>query len=212
METLLSQGYQGTVYLVEKAGQKYVVKRPSGSWLTAWLRKRMLDREYAAYQRLAGIPGVPNCIDYLPGRELRLEFVDGESLRAAGEDLSDKLGFFERFQELIQAMHAAGVAHADMKRKENILVDARGRPWLIDFGAAVLANAAGGGFLFEQARRTDLNAWFKLKYQLLRVEPSADDLRLFQPTGAELVARRLRRFWRKLTRRQQRNAARKRSS
>ncbi len=210
METLLSQGYQGTVYLVEEGDRKYVLKRPTGSWLTAWLRRRMLSREHAAYQRLAGIHGVPNCIDYLPGRELRLEFIDGESLRVAGEGLDDKLGFFEAFKELIEAIHVAGVAHADMKRKENILVDGQGRPWLIDFGAAVLADARGGGFLFEQARRTDLNAWFKLKYQFLRVEPSAEDLLLFRPTGAELVARHIRRFWRKMTRRQQRNAARNR--
>ena len=207
METLLSSGYQGTVYLVEENGRRYVVKRPSGSLLTGWARRAMLRREYAAYRRLEGIPGVPACAGLGPGGELKLDFIDGESLRDAGYELQDKATFFDRFLELVQSVHAAGVAHADMKRKDNILVDAQGQPWLIDFGSAVLADADGGGWAFRQACRMDLNAWFKIKYQFVRGEPAAADLEHFRPTTVETWARALRRAWRKLTRRQQRMAA-----
>ena len=153
METLLSSGYQGTVYLVEENGRRFVVKRPSGTPLTGWARRAMLKREHAAYRRLEGIPGVPACSGLGPGGELRLEFIEGESLRDAGYDLPDKAAFFARFLQLVQSIHAAGVAHADMKRKDNILVDAHGQPWLIDFGSAVLADSRGNGWAFRQARR-----------------------------------------------------------
>lgn len=207
METLLSSGYQGTVYLVEEDGRRFVVKRPSGSMLTGWARRAMLRREYAAYSRLDGIPGVPACAGLEADGALRLEFIDGRSLREAGHDLSDKAAFFDRLLELVKSIHAAGVAHADMKRKENILVDAAGRPWLIDFGSAVLANAQGNGWAFHQACRMDLNAWFKIKYQFIQGEPEGADLEYFRPTTVEVGARAVRRAWRKLTRRQQRMAA-----
>jgi predicted Ser/Thr protein kinase len=209
VETLLSSGYQGTVYLLEENGRRYVVKRPSGTLLSGWARRAMLRREYAAYRRLEGIPGVPACFGLGPDGELKLEFVDGESLRHAGYALPDKTAFFARFFELVQAIHAAGVAHADMKRKDNILVDDAGQPWLIDFGSAVLANADGRGWAFRQACRMDLNAWFKIKYQFLPGEPDASDLVHFRPTRVERWARAVRRAWRKLTRRQQRMAARR---
>jgi len=207
VETLLSSGYQGTVYLVEEQGRRYVIKRPTGSWLTGWARRGMLRREYEAYLRLDGIPGIPGCAGLGPDGELKLQFIEGESLRDAGYGLPDKAAFFARLLELVQSIHAAGVAHADMKRKDNILVDETGQPWLIDFGSAVLANAKGRGWAFRQACRMDLNAWFKIKYQFIPGEPENADLLHFRPTRIERWARLVRRAWRKLTRRQQRMAA-----
>ena len=207
METLLSSGYQGTVYLVEEAGQRYVLKRPSGSLLTGWLRRAMLRREYAAYQRLQGIAGIPACAGLGPDGELKLEFIDGDSLRNAGYGLADKAVFFTALRELVQSIHAAGVAHADMKRKDNILVGRDGQPWLIDFGSAMLADESGAGWLFRQACRMDLNAWFKIKYQFVHDAPTAADREYFRPTRAESIVRALRKLWRKISRRQQRNAA-----
>jgi len=207
VERLLSSGYQGTVYLREENGRRYVIKRPSGSLLTGWARRAMLRREYAAYRRLEGIPGVPTCLGLGADGALKLDFIDGESLRDAGHKLPDKAAFFARFLELVQSLHAAGVAPADMKPKLNMLADAAGQPWLIDFGSAVFADAQRRGWAFRQACRMDLNAWFKIKYQFVPGEPDAADRVLFRPTRVERWARALRRAWRKLTRRQQRKAA-----
>jgi hypothetical protein len=87
-------------------------------------------------------------------------------------------------------------------------VDEHEQPWLIDFGSAVLTKGEGGNWLFRQACRTDLNAWFKIKYQFVRAEPVAEDLVVFNPTWIEALARMFRRAWRRLTRRQQRRAGR----
>ena len=69
-------------------------------------------------------------------------------------------------------MHAAGVAHADLKRKANIIVGPGERPWLIDFGiAARRGTSALGRSWFEHAVQGDYNAWIKLKYGR-RIEPA----------------------------------------
>jgi predicted Ser/Thr protein kinase len=172
----------------------------------------MLRREFAAYQRLAGVPGVPRCLGLRDGQELVLEFIEGRPLREARDHLADADAFFGALRDVVQAIHRAGVAHADMKRKDNILVTRDEQPFLIDFGiAAVRRDGAGplGRYLFRQACRIDLNAWVKLKYQRSDREMSAEDALLYRPTLAERVARPVRTFWRRINGRRWRQARRR---
>jgi len=46
-------------------------------------------------------------------------------------------GSFERLRALLEAVHARGVAYVDFNKRSNILIDAAGRPWLIDFQIAL---------------------------------------------------------------------------
>ena len=136
---LLSAGYQGVVYKVA-AGSKYpgidylIVKQPMGSILARWFRRRMISREYSVYLRLAGIAGIPKCFGLEDGERLVLEFIDRHPLKLASGELEDRELFFDALLKVLQASHLAGVAHADLKRKENILVTPTGLPCLIDFG------------------------------------------------------------------------------
>ena len=73
-------------------------------------------------------------------------------------------------------MHAAGVAHSDLKRKDNIIVGSGERPYLIDFGIAVRRSARNGLFnrlVFARLKQMDLNAWVKLKYGR-RIDPETE--------------------------------------
>jgi len=115
---------------------------------------------------------------------------------------------------VLQATHRAGVAHADLKRKENILVTPDGLPYLIDFGSAITCTDTSGSlrrWLFRQVCRIDLNAWIKHKYLGRYEEISSADAAYYQPTFIERVARPVRRIWRKVTARQWRKARRRRS-
>lgn len=200
--TLLGQGYQGAVYRVDTASGPVIVKKAMGRGITRALRRAMLRREYGIYRMLAGVPGIPACHGLREGDELVLDLVPGVSLREPGQPPGDRGQFFAELLELIKAVHRAGVAHGDLKRKDNILVGPGGHPFLIDFGTAVSAPPGAGmlrRWLFRQARRTDLNAWVKLKYQRQWVEMDPADLQYHRPTLPEAVARRLRRAWRRLT-------------
>jgi serine/threonine protein kinase len=114
--------------------------------------------------------------------------------------------------DIIEGMHSVGVAHGDLKRKDNILLGADGRPYLVDFGTAVCARD-GAGFLrrllFRQLRRMDFNAWIKLKYQGRWSEIEPADLRYHRPTRLEGLARVVRRAWQSVTFRRQRKARRR---
>lgn len=206
-DRLLGSGYQGVVYLRERADGPRIVKSPIGSGLARSARRAMLRREYSVYQRLQGIRGIPRCDGLVAGEDLVLEFVPGGSLRELRLDGAARERFFAELLALIRAIHGAGVAHADLKRKDNILVGPDGQPFLIDFGMAVTVDASSGRlrrWLFQQARRTDLNAWFKLKYQRQARTVAAADAAIYRPTIPERLARVLRRSWRALTLRRRR--------
>jgi RIO-like serine/threonine protein kinase len=164
------------------------VRRDGGTWvlkrarLIPWLARR----ERAIYARLAGIPGVPALHpacgphwfmhEYVPGRPL--------SRRRAVPPT-----FFDELERLVRAIHARGVAHADLSKRSNILVGEDGRPYILDFQIAL---TRGARWLMREdlyhvakmrrgpRRRTRLNALHK---RLLRL-PYLRLRRLFFPKHA----------------------------
>ncbi|MAF83852.1 MAG: RIO1 family regulatory kinase/ATPase [Gammaproteobacteria bacterium] len=214
---LLSAGYQGVVYKVaagpEYPGTNYlIIKQPMGSLLVRWFRRKMIRREHSVYMRLAGIAGIPKCFGLRGGDQLLLEFIEGQPLKLSADELEDREQFFSGLLSLLQAAHRVGVAHADLKRKENILITSAGLPCLIDFGSAVTCDHGSGAlrrWVFRLACQIDLNAWVKHKYLGRYAEISSADMPYYQPTFIERIARPVRRFWRKVTARQWRKARRR---
>jgi serine/threonine protein kinase len=205
----LAHGYQGTVSLVEGPDGPLIVKEAMGRWPWRGLRRGMVRREHAVYARLQGIPGVPRCYGLDDGDRLLLEYVEGCSLRLADFSPAERERFFASLLQLIQAIHAAGVAHADLKRKDNILVQANGEPMLIDFGSAVIDGPGlVRGILFRQACHLDLNAWVKLKYRRDYQQLKPADRAYYHPTWLERAARLVRETWRTLTARRWRKSRR----
>jgi hypothetical protein len=101
-----------------------------------WLGRRLAARETGFMDRLDGIEGIPPSLgpvscggQVLPNAVSRL-FVAGHAL---GPDERVNEQFFPRFRRLLAAVHARSVAHVDLHKRENILVDESGRPHLIDF-------------------------------------------------------------------------------
>ena len=83
-EQFLSRGYQGVVSLRDTDAGRVVVKQAMGRGFALWLRRVMLRREFAAYQRLGDVPGVPRCLGMEADRRLLLEFLEGEPFRESG--------------------------------------------------------------------------------------------------------------------------------
>jgi RIO-like serine/threonine protein kinase len=210
---LLSSGYQGSVYKVP-VGDEFpdadylIVKEAMGSPLVLWFRRWMIRREYKVYQRLDGVAGVPRCFG-LDDDRLLLEFIDGDPLRLSAGELENRDRFFAALLEILGSIHRTGVAHADMKRKDNIIVTPQGLPCLIDFGSAVLRPSREDSWknrLFRQACQIDLNAWVKHKYLGQYAEVTPEDAHFYAPTVIERFVRPIRQTWRKLTARKLRKA------
>jgi len=204
----LGSGYQASVYVYQTSAGGVVVKKPHRGGPLAWLWRRLLRREHAVYERLAGIGGIPRSYGLIDGEYLALELIPGPSLREHEAGLADRDAFFATLLTTIEAMHSAGVAHGDLKRKANIIVGPGERPYLIDFGIAVRRNARDGVFnrlVFARLRQMDLNAWVKLKYGR-RIDPeterdvlSAEDAAIYKPLLIERLARAVRVPWQMIT-------------
>lgn len=201
-ERRLAGGYQGTVYLLGTPQGALIVKKASGRGLLRALRRAMLRREHAIYERLRGVAGVPETRGLDAEGHLLLEYIEGPSLRETKLQNSDHAYFFAELRDLILRVHAAGVAHGDLKRKANIIVGPGNRPFLIDFGTALAAPPGAGWWrrlIWQQMCRVDLNAWIKLKYQGMADALDPADQPFYRPTVVERVIRPVRQTWRKLT-------------
>lgn len=205
-------GYQAAIRIYQGPAGAFAIKEPSGSWLRGSISRAAIRREAEVYRRLQGIPGIPTCFGFLDDRYLVLEHVPGDTLQALQDELADRETFFARLLETLQMMHDAGVAHGDLKRKQNILVGLDEQPYVIDFGIAVVADNRRG-FLFDLVRQADRNAWIKHKYRGRPADIAAADAALYKPMRMETVMRALRiawhaatlRTWRKHHRRSRKN-------
>ena len=203
---VLGRGYQATVELYSTPAGEVVVKKAHGSGPFGPLYRHLLRREHAVYEQLAGVPGVPRTYGLVDGEHLALEYIAGPSLRTHERELKDRARFFVALLETLRAMHAAGVAHADLKRKANIIVGPGERPWLIDFGIAARRGTSRlSRAWFGHAVQGDYNAWIKLKYGR-RIAPaevaevlSPEDAQLYRPLWTERVARAIRVPWQTIT-------------
>lgn len=162
---VIARSNQGLIVRVQFAGMDMAVKSPAGRRPARWLHTVALRREFRAYQRLQGLTGFPICYGIFQGRFLALQYLDAGTLRNARPD--DPERFFERLFEVITAMHANGIAHCDLKRKHNVMIDAGDNPVIIDLGSTIARRSGWhpiNRWLFDFMCRIDFNAWVKLKY------------------------------------------------
>ena len=144
--------------------EKLIIKRPKGQGLRYRLARKTLQREYRAYRRLNGLDGFAQCFGLFLNQYLVLAFVDGVPLAQAP---TPPPAFYHALRLTIEKMHAHGVAHGDLKKKDNVLVMASGEPVILDLGTAVIKQSGWHPiehWLFDLIARTDLNAWIKHKY------------------------------------------------
>ena len=95
-------------------------------------------------------------------------------------------------------MHNEGVAHGDLKRKDNILVNKDNEPFLIDFGTGISIDKPKGQIrrpIFRFLKSTDLNAWVKHKYNRNYDGISEDDRQYYSPTLIEKCYRIIRKIF-----------------
>jgi hypothetical protein len=105
-----------------------------------WVGLLTARREARMLRALADLPGIPElsgpvAIGGVVQRNgVAREFVEGHPLgdrERVGDD------FFPRLHALLKAMHARRIVYVDLHKRENVLVDAHGRPCLFDFQIGV---------------------------------------------------------------------------
>ena len=193
----LARGVQGQTLLYQDPLRRLVIKTPNGRGPMRWLSVLMLRREARVYGHLKDFPAVPRCHGLLRNRYLVLDYVEGESIRHA--EITDRAAFFAELLERIKALHARGIAHSDLQKKENLLVVGGRSPCLLDFGAAVISKPGFAPFNrlhYRFAERLDFNQWAKLKYQGRFENMDDSDRPYYRRTRLEKLARFLKRLHR----------------
>jgi predicted Ser/Thr protein kinase len=183
---VIGHGVQGALRIYRQDGMELLVKSAHGRGAARWLRRWMLRREHRAYQQLAEVTGVPRCYGLLEADHLVLEHLDAEPYRLA--KIENPGLFYARLLELIQDVHRQGVAHGDIKGKNNVLVGPDEQPYLVDFGAASVAKP---GFrplhrwVYRVLAQMDYNSYVKLKYDRDYSNLAPADAALFHRTWIE---------------------------
>jgi len=192
----LAAGYQGQTLKYDSPQHQLVIKVPHGKGLLKKLNVSLLKHEYRAYQRLTGFDAIPKCYGLIDQQYLVLQYIDAQPIRNVRPDNED--AFFKTLFKNIEQMHAMGIAHFDLKKRDNLLVVGSDTPCIIDFGAAVIKKSGFHPikhYWFKLAVRFDYNAWVKLKYKHCLDNVSPEDQRFYKQTLLERVAHKIKRFY-----------------
>src|SRR6185436_2554793 len=142
------RGGQGIVFRARQPGtnRTIAVKRLLGGGLATAAARRRFEREIEAvtalsHANIVTVYGVET-VEGVP--LLAMEWIDGRPVTewADGLQRHEVLRAFLAVCEAVQHAHQRGVLHRDLK-PSNVLVDAEGRPRVLDFGLAKLASAGG---------------------------------------------------------------------
>ncbi|ABM63110.1 serine/threonine-protein kinase [Halorhodospira halophila] len=190
-------GNQSKVWIFADHDPPLVVKTPRSRGVGRWLSRWMIRREYRAYERLEGVPGVPHCYGLFRGEWLVLSYEPGVKIRPkevqtphATTPAPSVVGL----RRTIAEMHRRGVAHTDLKRHDNLLYSAEHeRITVTDFGTALLRpKNRPPGPVWRWAAQQDWNAWARYGWSKHPEFMPPAIARLHRRTLVERVAKSVR--------------------
>lgn len=166
IERVLGEGGMGTVYLAEQEKPRRTVALKvvkSGRMSAAMLRRFEHEAEILGRLQHPGIAQIyqagtfQESIGEQGAESGRVPFYAMELVEGTGLDVwarsatqREKLGLFVRVCDAVQHAHQKGVIHRDLK-PSNILVTREGRPKVLDFGVARLADAEQSEMTYHTA-------------------------------------------------------------
>ena len=132
---------------------------PVGGFPMGWLGRTMARHEIYLLRSLADLKGVPKLAGQVTVDGHRLanavarDYIEGHPL---GDREEVNQSFFPTLEAMLRAMHSRKIAYVDLHKRENILVDEAGDPYLIDFQISVAwPRRLVAGPLFTLLRRGD---------------------------------------------------------
>ena len=143
---VLGRWIKADLHRIEWRGRALVVKSFARKSLPVRLLGRpQIAREARAYAALRGVAGIPALHGRPDPYTLVMDFVEGERLTHVRLTEGPKRQFIDALGNMVEAMHARGVAHLDLSHRSNVMLDDAGHPYLIDFGSAICFRPGGLG-------------------------------------------------------------------
>jgi hypothetical protein len=167
--------------LIDLGQGPLVVKDFAGKarWVR-WLGRLQIYRECRAYRWVGPIPGLARLVGRIDRHALALEFIDGEELARSPRRFEKGRQYLARLREIVAQMHARGLAHLDLRGRENVMLDHRDELHVLDLAAAVRfrPGSLGHRLFFGWFRLADEAALLKFK-RLLGAGEYTDEERAF---------------------------------
>jgi len=104
------------------------------------LGRFLVFREKTAYERLKDLPGTPHYYGRVDPYALILQHVPAERVLDVDPE-QIPADFFPLLSELVENLHSRGIAHGDLHKLDNILIDRSGRPVIVDFTSAIMTGS-----------------------------------------------------------------------
>lgn len=199
-------GTRPDLRVVDVDGRRIVVKdfKNSDFLFRVIVGPILIRREFGALRNLTGVEGIPQLVGRLDRYALAIEHIHGASLdRVEPGSLSND--FYGQLRRVLDATHARGVAHCDLRSRGNVMLGDDGNPYLVDFAACVFRGRGINPFfrwLFHQFVMADENAVLRIKQRLSpEILTDQEKTELATPLPFETPARRFGESVRNLTRR-----------
>jgi hypothetical protein len=179
------------ILLLESPSRKAIVKDFSRKLLPVrWYGRWQIRREASIYRKLSGIQGVPRYFGRIGKNAMAIEYVEGERISHwRRRELPPEL--FTRLWRLIEAIHARGIVHIDLRKRDNILISPSGEVFIIDFNASFRFDpgSRGARWFLPALRKIDHFGFLKWKAALAPGQLSEEERHAFRRMSF------LRRFW-----------------
>lgn len=199
-------GSRPDVLLIEIEGHQAVLKDQGGAdRLFALLIGPILNwRECKALTKLAELDSVPVLLSKPNKRSFLMSYHASEQMTRLNEISPEWPIFFAKLSSAIEQMHAAGVAHNDLRNPTNTLVTPNGDPILVDLVACFCRGQRWNilnRWLFNKFTQVDRSAITKLKSKVAPELISSDDVNPEQIAGkAGMAIKQLGQLIRRLAR------------
>jgi RIO-like serine/threonine protein kinase len=132
-------------------------------------------RECKAYRRLRDLEGVPVFYGSVGGLAVVFEELPGRNVEGLEHERKLPEQFFKDLRALIERIHERGLAHCDLKRAPNTIIGPDGKPYIVDWSAAIARREFRFfpfTLIYRRFIQDDFNAVIKLQ---LRHCPEAID-------------------------------------
>ena len=166
-------GSRPDVLLIEINGQRAVLKDQSGADKAfAFLVGPLLNwRECKALKKLSHLDCIPDLLAQPSSRSFLMSYHESEQITRLENVTPDWPEFFEKLSTAIDEIHAAGVAHNDLRNPTNTLVTPDGEPVLVDLVACFCQGQRWNiinQWIFNKFCQVDLSAITKIKSRVAK--------------------------------------------
>jgi hypothetical protein len=160
---ILSKGRwaNADLYLFSQGMQRWVIKdfAPCPPFIRKTWGRAIARREYQAFTKLKGIPGIPESTFLMDDYAVCYRFIEGRTLKDTPPEAVSH-DFFFKLEDLVAQMHARNLVHLDIRNRRNILVTDAGEPALLDFQTSLNLEYMPG-FLRNLLKDIDFSGVYK---------------------------------------------------